>query len=145
MKKITSIFGVMILLIGTLFPYSLYTLSEGKGNSIELYLIIFIVAIISFVAFLISHVITSIKILQFIIGTTLSYFFMGIALLIATKITGDYDETIMWFPIIILFGVPYMAPLVLCAFISKVLIINKIRNSNEIASPNGETAGANSP
>ena len=71
-----------------------------------------IAAVISFIAFSTTRYIFKSNIKRIIAGIIASYVAMLLILVVVSSIAGEIAETLMWMPIILMFGAVYMAPLI---------------------------------
>lgn len=129
MKWIKRILGLICVLAGTLPPYVMYARSEdGNLWNPSLFFMMITAAITSFGAFAVCRFVLDGTVKRLVAGTIVSYAAILIILLAAAGVTGDLAETMMWMPIILLFGIPFMAPLVTMSGLGSVLVLN---NGNE--------------
>ncbi len=78
-------------------------------------------SVTSFTVFSVSKHMPSYR-TQLIIGVLGSYFaFLGLVFLVA-MLQGEIAETYMWTPIILLCGIPFMAPLVGLSWVSSTIV-----------------------
>jgi len=57
----------------------------------------------------------------------------------ASAIIGDLSETMMWMPVILMFGIPYMAPLIGMSLLGNMLVFeDRIEKSEPGAGPCGQ-------
>ncbi|HOU60098.1 MAG TPA: hypothetical protein PLS59_11715 [Kiritimatiellia bacterium] len=124
MKWTKRILGLICVLAGTLLPHAMYAMSEdGNLWNLQLFVMMLIAAITSFTAFAACRFFLDGTIKRFIIGAIASYAAILILLLAAAGITGEFSEVIMWIPVILLFGVPFMAPLVIMSGVGSLLVM----------------------
>ena len=110
----------------------MYAKSEdGNIWNFSLFAMMLAAAIASFVAFVACRIMFGTKGKRLFIGVIASYLVMLILLVAASSVTGDIAETIMWMPIIFLFGIPYMAPLVGMSWLGSVLVIGNEKGKPE--------------
>lgn len=126
MSWMKKILGLLCILIGTLPPHVWYARS-GSGNlwDLKLYLAILVAAITSFLSFAICRLLLRIPLVRFVAGAIGSYFAMWILIFIISCFTGDSAELKMWWPIFMIFGIPYMAPLVVMSGLGSMLILSR--------------------
>jgi hypothetical protein len=122
MKIARITLGFLCIIAAAIPSHLLYaTHEDGNLRNPGLFLAMFIASVTSFAVFSLTKKLPSFT-SQLIAGILGSYLaFLGLVFLIAA-ITGDTAETIMWTPIIVLFGIPFMAPLVGLSWLSSVLI-----------------------
>jgi hypothetical protein len=132
--------GYINIHYGWLYKYSgwLYKYSSGEGAllSPSFYFLLLAGSIICCAAFGMSFRFVSRGIAGFISGTIFSYLGLIGVVLASAGLSGSLAETLMWLAIMVLFGVPVMAPLIaLSAFSARQLINQQTPNKPEIASP----------
>jgi hypothetical protein len=122
MKIARITLGFLCIIAAAIPSYLLYAKHEdGNLRNPGLFLAMFIASVTSFAVFSITKKLPSFT-SQLIAGIMGSYLvFFGLVFAIAI-ITGATAETIMWSPIIVLFGIPFMAPLVGLSWLSSTLI-----------------------
>jgi hypothetical protein len=113
MIVLRGILGLGCLIGGVLASASLYTASSGDGAySPDLLGMMGISAALSFGSFALCRRLLPYHSHALVLGSVGSYLLLLAALLIASNMRGELPQTVMWLPIIILVGIPYMAPLV---------------------------------
>jgi hypothetical protein len=104
-------------------PSHLLYAKNEDGNLLNphVFLAMLIASVTSFLVFSLAKKIPFFLV-QIIVGIGVSYLaFLGVIFLIAA-ITDEMAETIMWMPIMILVGIPNMAPLVGLSWLGSTLI-----------------------
>ena len=120
--------------MGTVPPHVMYAKSEdGNIWNVSLFAMMLAAAIASFVTFVACRIMLTTKGKRLFIGVIASYLVMLILLLVASGVTGDIAETMMWMPVILLFGIPYMAPLVGMSWLGSVLVFGNEKGEPEQA------------
>jgi hypothetical protein len=123
MKWMKIIIGLLCVIVGTLPTHVMYAMSEDRNLcNPSLFAMMLLAAVISFTTFAACRILFSAKGKRLLIGVIASYAAMFILLVVATGITGDIAETMMWMPIILLFGIPYMTPLIGMSWLGSVLV-----------------------
>lgn len=127
MKTARIIAGLLCVIAAAVPSYLLYAKHEdGNMRNPGLFLMMLIASVISFAIFSLAKKLPSL-ITQLIAGIFGSYIaIFGLFFLLAA-IKGTEAEFIMWSPIIIIFGIPWLAPLVAMSWLSSILVfgINK--------------------
>src|SRR6185436_16808782 len=113
MAALRLLLGLGCLALGCMASGSLYAAGEGGACSGDLMLLVVIAATISSGWFGLCRVLLRSGVQSFVLGAFGSYVLMVLALLVLSWARGELAQTQMWLPIIILFGVPFMAPVVL--------------------------------
>ena len=112
MKMTRIALGILCIIAAAVPPYFLYAKSEdGNTSNPALFFAMLIAALTSFAVFSITKKIPSFR-AQLIAGFGGSYLALLGLVFLAAAIHGETADTFMWTPIILLFGIPYMAPLV---------------------------------
>lgn len=123
MKLIKRIVGLICVLAGTLPPHVMYARSEdGNLWNLQLFAMMLAAATISFGTFAVCRLFLDGTVKRLAVGAIASYAAILMFLLVASRITGDLAETMMWMPVILLFGIPFMAPLVAMSGVGSVLV-----------------------
>ena len=122
MKPIRIILGLALIIAAALPSHIFYTrMNHGNFKDPTLFMTMLAAAATSFAVFSCSKLIPSYR-AQLISGILGSYCaFLGLVFLWAA-IKGDFAETYMWTPIIILFGIPFMAPMVALSWLASTLV-----------------------
>ncbi len=146
MKTIIRILGVLCVIAGTIPPYLMYAKSEdGNLRNPALFATILVAASISLAVFGVCRLLFTTALKRLFIGAIASYVALLLFLLVAARITGDLAETTMWMPIILLFGIPFMAPLVGMSWLGSILIFGKRNNETEPSTAPYSEPAARSP
>ncbi len=129
MKWLVKLLGVAALIAGVIFSYLLYAFSESRSDfSLNPWLLgtMALAAIVSFVNFSLSRFVPTV-IGGMLAGVAGSYasFFVLFFLFVGLHGPMALYEAIMWLPIITLFGVPYMAPLVGMTWLATTLLLGR--------------------
>ena len=119
-----TVLGLVCVVAGIILPYLMYA-ESGNGNIINpvLFIMMVIAGGISFLIFAICRWSFSSLLTQVLIGTTGCYTSFILLIVIVSAIRDELPETVMWMPIMLLFGIPYMAPLVGMTCLGSCLII----------------------
>lgn len=112
-QRLFKIFA--LLLLAPLLPYLLYSSGEGRLLPVYLYLILLTAAASSCAIFVILFRSRIAFRSAVMLGVPLSYAIFVAAVLSTAGFSGNLPETLMWLPVMVLFGVPVMLPLVLLA------------------------------
>ena len=133
MKSKKRIIGVLCIIFAALPPHMMYAMSEdGNLWNIHLFSMMLIASVLSFAVFIASRFLFVSKSKWIIAGIFFSYSSILALLITVSAITGDLSETIMWMPVILMFGIPYMAPLVGIALLGNMLIFeDKIKKPEQ--------------
>ncbi len=109
---------------------SLYAAADGSGDlSMDLQLTMGISATLSFGCFGLFRILLPSEAHRLVLGAVGSYLLLLVALLVISWARGELAQTQMWLPIIILIGVPYMAPLVMLSGLANYLIWPRARDA----------------
>lgn len=132
MKSIKVIAGILCVPLAALPPHVMYAMSEdGNLWDIVLFSMMLLAAVVSFVCFAVSRYLFSTKGKRVIAGIFASYTAMLVLLVVSAVITSDLSETMMWMPVILIFGIPFMAPLIGISFLGSTLIFGNKEKSTE--------------
>ena len=113
-------------------PHYMYAMSEdGNIYNKKLLVMMLIAAVISFIAFSTTRYIFKSNIKRIIAGIIASYAAMLLILVVASSIAGEIAETLMWMPIILMFGAVYMAPLIGISLLGSVLVFGYEKETPE--------------
>ena len=146
MKWMKRILGLLCVLAGTLPSHVMYARSEdGNLWNLQLFVMMLAAAITSFVAFAVCRLLVDGTVKRLVVGAIASYAAILALLLVAAGVTGDVAETLMWMPVIILFGIPFLAPLVGMSALGSVLMFGNEERKPEPASPPYSEPAARSP
>ena len=114
--------GLLCIILATVPPYLLYTRHEdGNLRTHGLFRAMLIASVTCFAVFSLTKKLPSFM-SQLIAGIIGSYIALIGLVFFRAAIIGEIAETIMWSPIIVLFGIPFMAPLVGLSWLSSTLI-----------------------
>ena len=114
--------GLVCVIAAAVPPYVLYAKSEdGNMRNPGLFLAMLAAAVTSFVVASVTKRLPSFR-AQLIAGIGGSYLALLGLLFFVAAIQGKVAETLMWTPVILLFGLPFMAPLVGLAWLGSTLI-----------------------
>jgi len=131
MKIARITLGLLCVIVAALPPYLLYaTHEDGNLRNPRLYLAMLIASVTSFAVFSFAKKLPSFKI-QIIAGIGGSYFAFFVLVLLVAAIMGEIAEFIMWSVIIVLFGIPFMAPLVGLSWLSSTLVFGMKKNKKQ--------------
>jgi len=116
--------------MGSIPPYVLY--AEGKDGNLlnaSLMLAMLFAASVSFLVFaLCRYIFPTSLLLQQVIGWSGSYVSFLLLAILVSAMQGNLPETIMWLPIIVLFGIPFMAPLIGMSWLATHLMFGPKRD-----------------
>lgn len=99
-------------------------LKAETSGPLQLWMMI-VAAIASFTVFAVCRWLFSTGTKHRLFGVILSYVVLTVLYLVVGAIEGNLDESIMWLPIALMFGVPFMAPLIFMAWLGSVLAFGK--------------------
>ena len=122
-RVLRVILGMGCLVAGVVASGSLYAAADGSADvSTGLQMTMDISAALSFGCFGLFRVLLPSEAHRLVLGTVGSYLLLLATLLVVSWLQGELAQTQMWLPIIILFGIPYLAPLVLLSGLANYLI-----------------------
>jgi hypothetical protein len=132
MKLVKIISGLICIPLAAIPPHVMYAMSEdGNLWNNTLFSMMLLAAIASFVSFSASRYIFDSSKKRIVVGIIISYGAMLVLLIFFSYLKGDLPETIMWMPIIIIFGVLYMSPLLGLSFLASILIFGNNKKKTE--------------
>ena len=139
------VLGVLSLLISPVVPYAFYS-HVGKARSeVDLFLNVVGAVAIVFLAFALARRLWRQTAWRILFGGMLSYAGLAILAAIGGAVHGQLAETLMWMPVILLFGIPVMTPLViLVGFATFMILVNATvpKPSQKSVSDNSAGTGA---
>jgi hypothetical protein len=122
MKIVRITFGFLCIIAAAIPPYLHYARhKDGNLRNPGLFLAMLIASVTCFAVFSLTKKLPSFM-SQLIAGIIGSYIALIGLVFFRAAIIGEIAETIMWSPIIVLFGIPFMAPLVGLSWLSSTLI-----------------------
>ena len=128
------ILGIVILAAGFHITYGL--LSIGETGNLRCYSMIPMVggaALICLVVTVLCFWFLENPILRVGLSLLASYVAYILVLLIGSTVTGDLAETMMWFPLMLFFGIPNMLPLTIGTIIGVAMFSRRKADSAEQA------------
>ena len=127
-----KVIGLLCVVMGGAQAYANYMMTgNGEAWNPTVALLMTLATGASFVGFATSRKVIHSRLRHFIIGSVASYFWFLILLLIFSAAKGLLSVTVMRLPDFILYGLPYMAPLVVLVWLGTVLMIAKTAESKE--------------
>ena len=111
-------------LVGAAASYFLYASMKGAGEGpwdARLLAVMSVATCVAFAAFSIFRFAFRHLAVQLTLGALASYLVFFSAPLVSDLCTGNPGEALMWMPVIVLFGIPCMAPLVAMAGLGAIL------------------------
>lgn len=126
--------GAVIAIAGAMLSYLPYAMSENADSLFRPFLLfgMLTAAVISFSIFSACLRLLRSAATAFLIGTLGSYLSFGILvfLTVAAGEQKEFAEAIMWMPLWIAFGVPFMGPLVGCAWVGSIVVFGEAPEDN---------------
>ena len=120
--------GLLCVLGGTLPSYVIYAKSkDGNLWNPGLFEMMVVAAITSFLIFAVCRHLLSTAKKRLIAGVIGSYAAFLVVLTVGAGLHGQLAETLMWMPVILLFGIPFMAPLVGMSWLGTRLMFGPMR------------------
>ena len=122
MKIVRITLGFLCIIAAAIPPYLHYVRhKDGNLRNPGLFLAMLIASVTCFAVFSLTKKLPSFM-PQLIAGIIGSYIALIGLVFFRAAIIGEIAETIMWSPIIVLFGIPFMAPLVGLSWLGSTLI-----------------------
>lgn len=132
MRITRPVLGLLCVVAGAIPPHVMYAMSED-GNLFNpvLFGLMAVAAVTAFFVFAVSRRLSSSSVGQFAVGVLGCYASFLALLVIALALTGEAAEALMWMPVTVFFGIPFMAPLVVMAWLGSVLVFAAKNNLPE--------------
>jgi hypothetical protein len=127
MRTKRIILGSICVVAGTLSSQWMYAASSGSGEFLDpnLSKMMAVAAGVVFLVFAASRWLFQSLAAHLILGCLGSYGSLLALVLVVSAGQGGLEETRMWMPVILIIGIPYMAPLVGMTWLGTVLIFPK--------------------
>jgi hypothetical protein len=138
--------GLLCVIAGTLPSHVLYATSkDGDLWNLQLFTTVLVAAITSFVVFAGCRLLPGGTANRLVVGAIASYAAILALLLVWVGVSGEMDETLMWMPVILLVGIPYLAPLVGMSALGSILVFGDRDRQPDQASPPHPSPAARPP
>ena len=139
MEPMRILIGLLCVPAGMVLPCALYTLGKGRTSPHPALLAgMAVAAATSFLVFTACRALPP-GARRGVIGAAASYGAFLVLLSAAASAQGTMAETLMWMPVIVLVGIPYMAPLVAMTWLGSVLVFGKTPGGLQAGPPAGDS------
>jgi hypothetical protein len=116
------IFAGICVVLGTI-PTQIFYASTQNDKSFDpkFYAQLLVAGFISFGVFSILHFKIESRILSAVLGCFGSYAALIAVVFMVSFVLGEVDETMMWFPVMLLFGIPFFASVIAMAYLASLI------------------------
>jgi hypothetical protein len=121
------ILASVVVLVGAFATYTLYSLGDAGSlqTSNDLILVIVGACVIALVVSWLCRLLAAKTVKHFMLSVAFSYVFYIASVLVFSAVQGAFAETLMWAPVMLLFGISFMFPATLCAWLGVHIVSSK--------------------